>query len=179
MRSHLKVSCRLIFLPVSLASALSVCLPGTALEGSRALAHMCIIGTLLSSQIHISAGFLGRKEQWGPDKSVAPRSVITTAQGRSIKPIISNLLMGSKQFPHIPRTARTARSHLVAGKENGIFGISYTCTTSPSLSTPCVNISVRYVKTVLKEGLFFFCSLINARKADLCQPGFFILSIQF
>lgn len=106
-------------------------------------------------------------------------AVITTAQGRSIKPIISNLLMGSKQFPHIPRTTRTARSHLATEKENGIFGISYTCTTSPALSTPCVIISVRYVKTILKEGLFFFCSLINARKADLCQPGFFILSIQF
>lgn len=66
-------------------------------EREQALARMYIIGTLLSYQIHISAGSRGCKEQWGPDKSVALCSESRPDNrtiGRSIKPIISNLFMG-------------------------------------------------------------------------------------
>lgn len=77
------------------------------LKRSEDLAHMYIIATLLSSHIHICAGVLwAQKNNASQTKALlgAPRAaLITAAVGRSIKPIISNLLMGvgrgTKQFP--------------------------------------------------------------------------------
>lgn len=134
---------------------------------------MCIIGTLLSYQIHISAGVLGSKEQWRPDKSVALRSEShrdNRDTGRSIKPIISNLLMGSKQFPHILHTACTTSSHLQAGRKMASSALA-TCMTSPSLSTPAWLFQyLRIWTTILKKSVSGNC-LIN--RQNLCQPGFY------
>lgn len=70
----------------------------TELKGSRASHVQCVHNwhfTVISNSYQRRV--LGWEEQWGPDKSVAPCSESrpdNRSIGQSIKPIISNLLMG-------------------------------------------------------------------------------------